>query len=208
MGTADGEWRQYKDAFVGVAEELCGRTSGGGGGGTPRSRNQGWCMEEVAKAVGEKREAWKMIECIRDRGEQPPTSLKHLYGQKKKAAGRVVERARRSMEEELYRKLDEDGGKKMIFKMARDRTEDGRELKRGAAIKDNNGRLIAESKVVFRIWAANFKELLDGKGASICLELPSSVWKEVEVEERGQEEVETAMHKMKKARRPGQMKCG
>ena len=42
----------------------------------------------------------------------PPTSLRHLYGQKKKAARRAVDRARRSMEEELYRKLDEDGGKK------------------------------------------------------------------------------------------------
>ena len=30
------------------------------------------------------------------------------------------------MEEELYRKLDDDGGKKMIFNMARDRTEDQR----------------------------------------------------------------------------------
>ena len=26
-GSVEGEWRQYKDAFVGVAEELCGRTS-------------------------------------------------------------------------------------------------------------------------------------------------------------------------------------
>ena len=41
------------------------------------------------------------------------------------------------MEEELYRKLDEDGGNKMIFKMARDRTEDGRDVKRCAMIKDN-----------------------------------------------------------------------
>ena len=57
----------------------------------------------MAKAVGEKREAWKMIEGIRDRGEQPPTGLKHLYGQKKKAARRTFDRARRSMEEELYR---------------------------------------------------------------------------------------------------------
>ena len=48
-GTMEGEWRQYKDAFVGVAEELCGRTSGKGG--TPRSRNQGWWTEELAKAV-------------------------------------------------------------------------------------------------------------------------------------------------------------
>ena len=143
-GTVAGEWRQYKDAFVGVAEELCGRTSGKGS--TPRSRNQEWWTEEVAKAVEEKLEAWKMIECIKDRGEQPPASLKHLYGQKKKAAMRAVDRARRSMEEELYRKLDEDGGNKMIFKMARDRTEEGRDVKRVAVIKDNNVRLITESK--------------------------------------------------------------
>ena len=62
-GTVEGEWRQYTDAFVGVAEELCGRTSGKGG--TPRSRIQGWWPEEVSKAVGETRESWKTIEGIR-----------------------------------------------------------------------------------------------------------------------------------------------
>ena len=96
-GTVEGEWRQYS-TFVGVAEELCDRTSGGKGG-TSRSRNQGWWTEEVAKAVGENRDAWKMIELFRDRGEQPPISLMHLYGLKKKAARRAVNRARRSMEE-------------------------------------------------------------------------------------------------------------
>ena len=70
---------------------------GGGGGGTPRSRNQGWWKEEVGKAVREKREGWNMIECIRYRGERPPTGLRHLYGQKKKAARRALDRARRSM---------------------------------------------------------------------------------------------------------------
>ena len=49
--------------------------------------------------MGEKREAWKMILGIRDRGEQPPTGLIHLYGQKKKATRRAVDRARLSMEE-------------------------------------------------------------------------------------------------------------
>ena len=87
------------------------------------------------------------------------------------------------MEEELYRKLDEDGGKKMTFKMARDRTEDGKDVKRGAVTKDNNDRLITESKEVLRTWAANFKELLNGKGAASRLELPSSFRREVDVEE-------------------------
>ena len=63
------------------------------------------------------------------------------------------------MDEELYRKLDEAGGRKMIFKMARGRNEDGRDVKRGAVIKDNNGRLIT----VLRMWAAHFKQLLNGK---------------------------------------------
>ena len=66
----------------------------------------------------------------------------------------------------MYRKLDEGGGKQMIFKMARDRAEDGREVKRGAVIKDNNERLITETKELLRIWAANFKELLYGEGAA------------------------------------------
>ena len=76
----EGEWRQYNDAFVGVVEELCGRTSG----------------KEVAKTVEETREAWKMIEGFRDRAEQPTTNriLRHLYGQKKKAVRRAVDRAR------------------------------------------------------------------------------------------------------------------
>ena len=67
------------------------------------------------KCSGETQEARKMIEGIINRGEQPPTDLKYLNGQKKKDARRAVDRARMSMEEELYRKLDEDGGKKMIF---------------------------------------------------------------------------------------------
>ena len=56
------------------------------------------------------------------------------------------------MEEELYRKLDEDGGKKMIYiQMARVRTEDVRDVKRGAVIKDNKGRPITESEEVLKI---------------------------------------------------------
>ena len=62
-----------------------------------------------------------------------------------------MDRARRSIEEELYRKLDEDSGKKIIFKMARGRTEDGRDVKRGVVIKDNNGRIIMESQEVLRM---------------------------------------------------------
>ena len=50
-GIVEGEWRQYNDAFIGVAEELCGRTSRGKevhreaetkDGGRKRWRRQWW----------------------------------------------------------------------------------------------------------------------------------------------------------------------
>ena len=56
----------------------------------------------------------------------------------------------------------------MIFKMARDRTEDGGDVKSGAVTKDNDGRLITESKEVLRIWAANSKELLNGNEQQVA----------------------------------------
>ena len=74
-------------------------------------------------------------------------------------------------------------------------------------IKDNDGRRITDSREVWRICATYFKELLNGKGATRCLELPSSVRRGGRGADIGQEEVESAVHKMKKARRQGQMMC-
>ena len=127
-GRVEGEWRQYKNAFVGVAEELCGRTS------LQRRYSEKQKPRMVdgrgGEGSGAKREAWKTVYGITDIDEQPLIRLRHLYGQKK-AARRALDRARRSMEEYRYRKPDEDGGKKMIFKMARDRTEEGMDVNIG-----------------------------------------------------------------------------
>ena len=69
----------------------------------------------------------------------------------------------------------------MILNMARYRTDDGSDVKRAAVIKGNNGTLITEINEVLRIWG--YKEVLSGTGAASCLELPSSVMREVDVEE-------------------------
>ena len=74
----------------------CDRTSRKGG--TPITRNEGWGTEEVANEVGEKREARKMIEGIRDRGEQPPTGLEAPVWPEEDGSRVVVDRARMSME--------------------------------------------------------------------------------------------------------------
>ena len=86
-GTVEGEWRQYKDAFVGVAEER------------RYTEKQKPRMVDGRGGEGSGGKASDMIECIKNRGDQPTTSLNHLYGQKKKATRRAVDIARRSTDE-------------------------------------------------------------------------------------------------------------
>ena len=80
-------------------------------GSSSRRKKQTWWTEEITKAIGEKSEIWKMIEVIKENGEQPNTTLHQLYGQKKKAARRAVDKAKTEMGEELYIEVDEDCGK-------------------------------------------------------------------------------------------------
>ena len=148
-----------QEAFVGAEEELCGRTSGKGG--MSRSSNQRWWTSEVAEAVYEKKEAWKETEKTKERGNQPDARMIHTYRQKKRAAKRAVDKARRDIEADVYCKLDEDGGKKMIYKMARDRDENSKDVKGGTMIKDRNGKLVTEQEAVLKVWVSYFRELLN-----------------------------------------------
>ena len=181
---------------MGAAEELCARTSRKGG--VSRSSNQGWWTSDVAEAVCEKKEAWKEIEKTKERGNQPNARMIHTYGQKKKAAKRVVDKARRDMKANAYSKLDADGGKKMIYKMARDRDENSKDVKGGTVIKDRNGKLVTEQEAVLKVWESYFKELLNQEGNNNDLELPLYVEGKVEFTDITDTEMQTGMKGMKK----------
>ena len=136
-----------------AAEELCG--------GMLRSSNQGWWTSDVAEPVCKKKEAWKEIEKTKERGNEPNARMIHTYGQKKRAAKRAVDKAMRDMEADVYSKLDEDGGKKMIYKLARDKDENSKVVKGGTVMKDRNGKLVKEQEAVMKVWESYFKELLN-----------------------------------------------
>ena len=55
------------------------------------------------------------LEEDRERSRQPDVGLLHMYGQKKKAGRRAVDKMTNDMEE-VHNKLEEDGGRKMIYK--------------------------------------------------------------------------------------------
>ena len=55
-----------------------------------------------------------------------------------------MDEANTEMEEELYRTLDKDCGKMLIYKMARERHDDSKNVKNWIIIKDNNGKLATD----------------------------------------------------------------
>ena len=124
----------------------------------------------------------------------------HTYGQKKKATKRAVDKARRDMEADVYSKLDEDGGKKMINKMAQDRDENSKDMKGGTLIKDRNEKLVTEQEAVLKVWESYFKELLNQEGNNNNMELPLYVERKVELTYITDREMQTGM---KEGRAPG-----
>ena len=161
----------------------------------------------VAEAVCEKKEAWKEIEKTKERGNEPDTRMIHTHGQNKRAAKRAVDKARRDMEADVYSKIDEDGGKKMIYNMARDRDENSEDVKGGAVMKDRNGKLVTEQEAMLKVWESYFKELLNQERNNNDLELPSYVEGKVELSDNTDTEMQTGMKGMKKGRAPNIDEC-
>ena len=127
----------------------------------------------------------------------------HTYGQKKRAAKGAVDKARRDMEADVHTKLDDDGGKKMIYKMARERDENSKAVKVGTVIKDRHGKLVTEQEAVLKVWESYFKELLNQERNNNDMELPSYVDGKVELTDITNTVMQTRMKGMKKGITPG-----
>ena len=91
------------------------------------------------------------------------------------------------MEKELYRKLDKDCGKKLIYKMAQERDEDSKDVNTGSVIKDKNGKLVTDRKDVFKGLGGVFLGAAERENSE--LELPSAVEGQVKLEEIGDAQV-------------------
>ena len=141
-----------------------------------------------------KKEAWKEIEKTKESGNQ----LDARTMQKKKAAKRAVDNLMRDMEAEVYSKIDEEGGKKMLCKMAYDKDENSKGVKGRTLIKDKNGKLVTEQEAVLKVWESYFKELLKQGGNNNNLELSSYVQKKLDLTDITDMEMQTGMKGRKK----------
>ncbi|KAK3513652.1 hypothetical protein QTP70_028811, partial [Hemibagrus guttatus] len=121
-----------------------------------KERNlEGQMNEEVQDSIQRKRLARKKWDM--DRTEENRQEYKELQHRVK----REVSKAKQKVYDEFYTRLDTREGEKDLYRLARQRDRDGKDVQQVRVIKDRDGRVLTSEERVQRRWKEYFEELMN-----------------------------------------------
>ncbi|KAK3520628.1 hypothetical protein QTP70_029397 [Hemibagrus guttatus] len=155
-----------------------------------------WWNEEVQDSVQRKRLAKKKWDM--DRTEENRQEYKELQRRVK----REVSKAKQKAYDELYTRLDTREGEKDLYRLARQRDRDGKDVQQFRVIKDREGRVLTSEESVQRRWKEYFEELMNEENErEKRVEGVNSV--EQKVEKIRKDEVRKVLKRMKSGKAVG-----
>ncbi|KAK3526991.1 hypothetical protein QTP86_006131 [Hemibagrus guttatus] len=155
-----------------------------------------WWNEEVQDSIQRKRLAKKKWDM--DRTEENRREYKELQRRVK----REVSKAKQKAYDELYTRLDTREGEKDLYRLARQRDRDGKDVQQVRVIKDRDGRVLTSEESVQRRWKEYFEELMNEENErEKRVEGVNSV--EQKVDKIGKDEVRKALKRMKSGKAVG-----
>ncbi|KAK3506210.1 hypothetical protein QTP70_002182 [Hemibagrus guttatus] len=155
-----------------------------------------WWNEEVQDSIQRKRLAKKKWDM--DRTEENRQEYKELQRRVK----REVSKAKQKAYDELYTRLDTREGEKDLYRLARQRDRDGKDVQQVRVIKDRDGRVLTSEESVQRRWKEYFGELMNEENErEKRVEGVNSV--EQEVDKIRKDEVRKALKRMKSGKAVG-----
>ncbi|KAK3510361.1 hypothetical protein QTP70_005658 [Hemibagrus guttatus] len=155
-----------------------------------------WWNEEVQDSVQRKRLAKKKWDM--DRTEENRQEYKELQRRVKREESKAKQKAY----DELYTRLDAREGEKDLYRLARQRDRDGKDVQQVRVIKDRDGRVLTSEERVQRRWKEYFEELMNEENErEKRVEGVNSV--EQEVDKIRKDEVRKALKRMKSGKAVG-----
>ncbi|KAK3570575.1 hypothetical protein QTP86_022521 [Hemibagrus guttatus] len=155
-----------------------------------------WWNEEVQDSIQRKRLAKKKWDM--DRTEENRQEYKELQRRVK----REVSKAKQKAYDELYTRLDTREGEKDLYRLARQRDRDGKDVQQVKVIKDRDGRVLTSEESVQRRWKEYFEELMNEENErEKRVEGVNSV--EQKVDKIRKDEVRKALKRMKSGKAVG-----
>ncbi|KAK3526867.1 hypothetical protein QTP86_000727 [Hemibagrus guttatus] len=133
-----------------------------------------------------------------DRTEENRQEYKELQCRVK----REVSKAKQKAYDELYTRLDTREGEKDLYRLARQRDRDGKDVQQVRVIKDRDGRVLTSEESVQRRWKEYFEELMNEENErEKRVEGVNSV--EQKVDKIRKDEVRKALKRMKSGKAVG-----
>ncbi|KAK3574312.1 hypothetical protein QTP86_004345 [Hemibagrus guttatus] len=155
-----------------------------------------WWNEEVQESIQRKRLAkrkWDMNRTKENRQE---------YKELQRRVKREVSKAKQKAYDELYTRLDTREGEKDLYRLARQRDRDGKDVQQVRVIKDRDGRVLTSEESVQRRWKEYFEKLMNEENErEKRVEGLNSV--EQKVDKIRKDEVRKALKRMKSGKAVG-----
>ncbi|KAK3532782.1 hypothetical protein QTP86_028151 [Hemibagrus guttatus] len=129
-------WKLKKEECSEVIRETGRKVLGVSSGRRKEDKETCWWNEEVQDSIQRKRLAKK--KCDMDRTEENRQEYKELQRRVK----REVSKAKQKAYDELYTRLDTREGQKDLYRLARQRDRDGKDVQQVRVIKDRDGSVL------------------------------------------------------------------
>ncbi|KAK3534127.1 hypothetical protein QTP86_002260 [Hemibagrus guttatus] len=155
-----------------------------------------WWNEEVQDSIQRKRLAKKKWDM--DRTEEN----RQEYKESQRRVTREVSKAKQKAYDELNTRLDTREGEKDLYRLARQRDRDGKDVQKVTVIKDRDGRVLTSVQSVQKKWKEYFEELMNEENErEKRVEGVNSV--EQKVDKIRKDEVRKALKRMKSGKAVG-----
>ncbi|KAK3566856.1 hypothetical protein QTP86_004584 [Hemibagrus guttatus] len=145
------DWKTTAEVIRETGRKVLGVSSGR----RKEDKETWWWNEEVQDSIQRKRLAKKKWDM--DRTEENRQEYKELQRRVK----REVSKAKQKAYDELYTRLDTREGEKDLYRLARQRDRDGKDVQQVRVIKDRDGRVLTSEESVQRRWKEYFEELMN-----------------------------------------------
>ncbi|KAK3544185.1 hypothetical protein QTP86_008287 [Hemibagrus guttatus] len=143
------------EATAEVIRETGRKVLGVSSGRRKEDKETWWWNEEVQDSVQRKRLAKKKWDM--DRTEENRQEYKKLQRRVKREESIAKQKAY----DKLYTRLDTIEGEKDLYRLARQRDRDGKDVQQVRVIKDRDGRMLTNEESVQRRWKEYFEELMN-----------------------------------------------
>ncbi|KAK3572741.1 hypothetical protein QTP86_007058, partial [Hemibagrus guttatus] len=191
-GGGESDWETTAEVIRETGRKVLGVSSGR----RKEDKETWWWNEEVQDSIQRKRLAKKKWDM--DRTEENRQEYKELQRRVK----REVSKAKQKAYDELYTRLDTREGEKDLYRLARQRDRDGKDVQQVRVIKDRDGRVLTSEESVQRRWKEYFEELMNEENErEKRVEGVNSV--EQKVDKIRKDEVRKALKRMKSGKAVG-----